>query len=169
METVHVGSVLDSSTSLSFFSYFGCSCLHSLCESLARLQIPPNFHLGLYYLPPLGSLPLILRKLKMEYQRQFVQFPYTPDEETEASIITLVSERWGKNAITWLPGPCSFYLSTHVLIWILYFLQCNYMDLGLSVSLSLFPILIFYLVLNSQSPGSSLFPQFCLFTIPEQT
>lgn len=51
----------------------------------------------------------------MEYQRQFVQSAYTSDEETEASIIRLITHKCGKNTISWLPVQWSFYLSTHVL------------------------------------------------------
>lgn len=87
MEIVHVVSVLDSSTSQ--FLFLPWLFLPSHCEILARLQIPLNFHLGLYYLPPLGKLPSILRKLEMEYQRQFVQSAYTSGEETTASLIKL--------------------------------------------------------------------------------
>lgn len=92
----------------------------------------------------LGS---IQQFIELKYQKQLVQSPYTWDEETELIIIKLIPQKYGMNAISWLPSGVSISVSIfyHVLPYIFYspIFGCRPVNLSLSFSSS-------YLFLSSQ-------------------
>ena len=144
MEIVHVVSALESLTSHLLFLPWLSLCLVTLCETPASLQVPPDFHLGLYYFLPPGVHPAVHR---VEISEAVGSVSLYLRWGNRANIIKLIPQKYGMNAISWLPSGLSISVSIfyHVLPYIFYspIFGCRPVNLSLSFSSS-------YLFLSSQ-------------------